>query len=95
MNKQVTLRSRPEEMPSESNFVIVQSAVIPLDHTDRMPAFLRDMSQWLREGKVRYREDIVHGLENALCGFIALLQGENVGKRIIQVAPDPTRKEMR
>jgi hypothetical protein len=95
MNKQVILRSRPEEMPSESNFGIVESAVIPLDHTDRMPAFLRDMSQWLSEGEIRYREDIVHGLENAPRGFIALLQGENVGKRIIQVAPDPTREEMR
>jgi NADPH-dependent curcumin reductase CurA len=74
------------------NRALIQGMII-FDHTDRMPEFLRDMSQWLREGKVRYREDIVHGLENAPRAFIGLLQGENIGKRIIQVAPDPTRKE--
>jgi NADPH-dependent curcumin reductase CurA len=77
-----------------SNRALLQGMIV-LDHTDRLPAFLRDMSQWLREGKIRYREDIVHGLENAPRGLIGLLQGENTGKRIIQVAPDPTRKEMR
>ena len=39
----------------------------------------------------RYREDIVQGLENAPRAFIGLLQGENIGKRVVQVAADPTR----
>jgi NADPH-dependent curcumin reductase CurA len=67
--------------------------MIIFDHTDRMPEFLPVMSQWIREGKIRYREDIVQGLEIAPRAFIGLLQGENIGKRIIQVAPDPTRRE--
>ena len=76
-----------------ANRALIQGFII-FDHTDRMPEFLRDMSQWLREGKVRYREDIVQGgLENAARAFIGLFQGENIGKRIVQVAPDPTRKE--
>jgi NADPH-dependent curcumin reductase CurA len=74
------------------NRALIQGMII-FDHTDRMPDFLRDMSGWLREGKVRYREDIVQGLENAPRAFIGLLQGENIGKRIIQVAADPTRKD--
>jgi NADPH-dependent curcumin reductase CurA len=75
-----------------ANRALIQGMII-FDHTDRMPDFLRDMTQWLREGKVRYREDIVEGLENAPRAFIGLLNGENIGKRIVQVAPDPTRKE--
>ena len=73
-----------------SNRALIQGMIV-LDHTDRMPEFLRHMSQWLREGRIRYREDIVQGLENAPRAFIGLLQGENIGKRIVQVAPDPTR----
>jgi NADPH-dependent curcumin reductase len=73
------------------NRALIQGMII-FDHTDRMPDFFRDMSQWLREGKVRYREDIIQGLENAPRAFIGLLQGENIGKRIVQVASDPTRE---
>jgi NADPH-dependent curcumin reductase CurA len=74
-----------------ANRALIQGMII-FDHTDRMPEFLREMSQWLREGKVRYREDIVPGgIANAPRAFIGLLRGENIGKRIIQVAPDPTR----
>lgn len=77
-----------------ANRALIQGMII-FDHVDRMPDFLRDMAQWLREGRVRYREDIVQGLENAPRAFIGLLQGENIGKRVVQVAADPTRKEKR
>jgi len=69
--------------------------MIIFDHVDRMPDFLRDMSQWLRDGKIHYREDIVPGLENAPRAFIGLLNGDNIGKRLIQVSPDPTREAKR
>jgi NADPH-dependent curcumin reductase CurA len=77
-----------------SNRALIQGMII-FDHFDRMPDFLRDMSQWLREGRVRYREDIVQGLENAPRAFIGLLQGENIGKRVVQVAADPTLRKTR
>ncbi len=77
-----------------SNRALIQGMII-FDHVDRMPDFLRDMSQWLREGKVHYREDIVQGLENAPRALIGLLNGENIGKRVVQVSADPTRKESR
>ena len=73
------------------NRALIQGMII-FDHVDRMPAFLRDMSQWLREGKIKYREDVIQGLENAPRAFIGLLKGENIGKRVVQVAKDPTRK---
>jgi NADPH-dependent curcumin reductase CurA len=56
------------------------------DHFDRMPDFLRDMAAWLREGKVKYREDVVEGLENAPRAFLGLLKGENTGKRVVKVS---------
>ncbi len=52
--------------------------------------FLTDVGAWVRAGRVRYREDIRDGLENAPAAFIGLLEGENFGKLLIRVAPDPT-----
>jgi NADPH-dependent curcumin reductase CurA len=45
----------------------------------------------VREGRIHYREDIREGLETAPSAFIGLLDGENFGKLLIRVAPDPTR----
>jgi NADPH-dependent curcumin reductase CurA len=44
------------------------------------------MSTWLEEGKIKYREDIVEGLENAPQAFIGLLEGKNFGKLVIGIA---------
>jgi NADPH-dependent curcumin reductase CurA len=61
------------------------------DHVDRLPAFLADCGRWVREGKLKYREDVVQGLERAPEAFIGLLRGRNLGKMLVQVGPDPTR----
>ena len=53
--------------------------------------FLRDVGLWLKEGKIKYREDFVDGLEHAPRAFLGLLRGENFGKLIVRVGPDPTR----
>jgi len=60
--------------------------MIVSDHADRTPDFLRDMSDWLRDGKIHYREDVVDGFENTITAFLGLFEGENVGKRIVKVA---------
>ncbi len=54
--------------------------------------FLNDVSGWLREGRIKYREDVTDGLENAPRELIGLLEGENFGKKIIRVSPDPARR---
>lgn len=46
--------------------------------------FVKDVSQWLAEGKIHYREHLVQGLENAPEAFIGLLEGKNFGKLVIQ-----------
>ncbi len=48
--------------------------------------FLRDMAQWVKDGRVKYREDIVEGFDNAPRALIGLLRGENFGKRLVRVA---------
>jgi len=62
----------------------VQGFII-FDHYHRLPAFQRDMRQWLAEGRVKYREQLITGLENAPRGLMGLLQGENFGKLVVQV----------
>lgn len=50
------------------------------------PDFLREAGKWIEDGRLRYREDIVDGLERAPTAFIDLLQGRNFGKLVIKVA---------
>lgn len=61
------------------------------DHPERMPDFLRDVSKWVAEGKIKYREDIVEGIENAPSAFIGLLKGKNFGKLVVRLSQDETR----
>jgi NADPH-dependent curcumin reductase len=49
---------------------------------------LRDMSQWVREGKVKYKEFVTVGLDSAPGAFIGLLKGANFGKQLVRVGPD-------
>ena len=58
------------------------------DFASQTKDFLRDVGGWLRDGKIKYREDIVDGLENAPQAFIGLLKGKNFGKLVVRVAPE-------
>ncbi|MGO1001245.1 NADP-dependent oxidoreductase [Lysobacter sp. CA196] len=60
---------------------------IILDHYgDRFETFSREMGEWVAEGRVKLHEDVVEGLENAPAAFIGLLEGQNLGKRVVRVA---------
>jgi len=50
---------------------------------------LTQLSNWIKEGKIRYREDIVDGLENAPEAFMGLLEGKNFGKLVVRVSDEP------
>ncbi len=52
--------------------------------------FAREMPQWIASGQVRYREDVVEGLEAAPEAFRGLLAGRNFGKLLVRVSADPT-----
>jgi NADPH-dependent curcumin reductase CurA len=51
------------------------------------------MQSWLKSGEVRYREDIVEGIERTVEAFQGLLTGRNRGKLIVKVGADPTLGE--
>lgn len=58
------------------------------DFASRHGDFLRDMSTWVRDGKVKYKEFVTEGLESAPEAFIGLLKGANFGKQLVRVGPD-------
>jgi len=57
------------------------------DFAARYGDFMRDVSAWVGEGRIKYREDVVEGLENAPGALIGLLRGKNFGKLLVRVAP--------
>jgi len=59
---------------------------IVTDFADQAAAFRRDMGQWLQEGKIKHREDVVDGLAAAPEAFIGMLKGKNFGKLLVRVA---------
>ena len=61
------------------------------DFAARHADFLRDMLQWVREGKVRHREFVTEGLDSAPGAFMGLLKGANFGKQLVRVGPDKAR----
>jgi NADPH-dependent curcumin reductase len=58
------------------------------DFAARRPDFLRDMSAWVREGKVKYKECVTEGLDSAPTAFMGMLKGANFGKQLVRVGPD-------
>ena len=80
----------PNLRPLLFNRVLVKGFIVS-DHMTRLGDFLADCGGWVREGRLRYREDVVAGLEKAPEAFIGLLQGKNFGKLLVRVGEDPTR----
>jgi NADPH-dependent curcumin reductase CurA len=56
------------------------------DYSHRFDEAAARLMRWLTEGKIRWREDVTEGLENAPRAFIGMLRGENRGKAIVKVA---------
>jgi NADPH-dependent curcumin reductase len=80
------------EMPPGPNLrpLLVNRAMIKgfivSDHGDRMPAFLQEVAPLVRDGRIKYREDVVDGLEAAPAALIGLFEGRNFGKMIVRVS---------
>jgi NADPH-dependent curcumin reductase len=88
------LPSGPNRLPQLmravlTNRVCIQGFIVR-DYADQQEDFLRDMGRWIRDGRVKYREYRVKGLENAPETLIGLLKGANFGKVVVEVSADPT-----
>lgn len=86
------------QLPSGPNWglLLIKRALVKgfiiSDHAELTGDFLAEVTPALAAGKIKYREDIVQGLEKAPEAFIGLLKGRNFGKLLVQVAADPTRR---
>jgi len=80
----------PAGPAGDLRFLIVFRASIEgflvFDYAHRYQEGLARLARWLAEGKLRYREDVVDGIEHAPRAFIGLLRGENRGKLLVKVA---------
>jgi NADPH-dependent curcumin reductase CurA len=71
-----------------TNRITVRGFIVR-DYADQEGDFLRDVGAWVRDGKIRYREDNIDGLENAPQGLMGLLKGKNFGKLVVRVGAEP------
>jgi len=62
----------------------VQGFIIFDDFAHKYPEFAKEMAGWVQSGKIKYREQIVEGLENAPTAFNGLLEGKNFGKLVVK-----------
>jgi hypothetical protein len=83
------LPSRPDRTPLLMRAILTKrlrfQGFIVSDYAGQTGDFEREMRAWLREGRVKYREDVVTGLENAPEAFIGLLRGKNFGKLLVKM----------
>lgn len=55
----------------------------------KRPQFLSDMATWMEAGKIKWKETVFEGIEEAPRAFIGLFKGENFGKMLVKLGPDP------
>jgi len=85
--------SRPQPGPRTLITLIVNrlrmQGFIVYDHMDLEDAFRADMARWIEAGRMKWKETVVEGLENAPRAFLGLFEGENLGKMLVRIGPDP------
>ena len=84
-----SLPDGPDRMSALMGMLLVkrikmQGFIIFDDYTHRYNEFATQMADWLAQGKIQYKEQVVEGFENTPQAFIGLLQGENFGKLVIK-----------
>jgi NADPH-dependent curcumin reductase CurA len=83
---------QPSGLRPERNLLVNRirmEGFLTFDFADRYDEAHKDLSEWVRDGRIQYREDIVDGLENAPAALAGLYEGRNMGRQLIRVRPDP------
>ena len=81
----------PDIGPRNFRILIVKSAlakgfIVSIDYKDRFPEGILQMTQWINQGKIKYKESLVEGLGKAPRAFLGLFTGENIGKQLVKIA---------
>ncbi len=78
--------------PRNLSQILVKTATVRgfllMQYLDQAREALLEIGGWLREGKLKYRETFVDGLENAPAAFLGVLRGDNTGKMLVRVAQE-------
>lgn len=91
----ISMYNATEPVPGPTNLAyiigkqLMMQGFIVSDHFDKLVQFYADMAIWIADGKIKWKETIVEGLENAPQAFIGLFKGDNFGKMIVKIGPDP------
>jgi NADPH-dependent curcumin reductase CurA len=91
----ISLYNATEPEPGPRNLFYVTTKRLTIrgfivsDHLEWRSQFLGEMHQWIGEGRIKWKETIVAGIENAPKAFLSLFKGENFGKMLVKIGPDP------
>jgi NADPH-dependent curcumin reductase CurA len=80
-----TPRPGPRNMPYIVGKRIRMQGFIVVDYIDMREQFLSDMTQWVKDGRVKWEETVENGVENAPKAFLNLFTGANIGKMLVKL----------
>jgi len=88
----IALYNLEEPKPGPSNLFLAITKRLRLqgfivsDNLDMHDAFLDDMTRWIQEDRIVWRETVFGGIENATKAFLGLFDSENIGKMLVKLA---------
>ncbi len=83
--------SRSEPVTSLASMIygrVTMRGFVAPDFTHTREEFVKDMTGWLKDGKIKYQETIKEGIENASAALSGLFRSENIGKMLVRLSPE-------
>ncbi|MCZ8522104.1 MULTISPECIES: NADP-dependent oxidoreductase [Paenibacillus] len=81
---------QPDVGPRMQTALLISSALmkgfIVTDYASRFPEGIKALAGWLKEGRLKYAENIIVGFENVPAAFLGLFSGDNLGKQLVKVS---------
>jgi hypothetical protein len=70
------------------NRALMQGFIIA-DHFDRYGEFVAEVGPWLKAGRIKQQDTVVEGIDRAVDAFLGLFRGDNTGKMLVRLGPEP------
>jgi NADPH-dependent curcumin reductase CurA len=81
---------KPDTGPRLLPLILVRTLKVQgflvFQYADRYEEALAQLAWWLQQGKLKHRETVAEGIENAVSAFLGMLRGENIGKQLVKVS---------